>query len=79
MPAAVARWLTPAWGIAVTASVDETVFDGSAPSGTASRYDAEARQYVDNSSTEKVTTGYSYRGGVQFEDGQADFLTIAPR
>jgi len=79
VPGAVAQWLVPAKGGAVTAPVDESLFGDPATSATAYRYDATARQYVYNWSTKSLATGYYYRVGVRLDDGQAYFVTIALR
>jgi hypothetical protein len=79
VPGAVAQWLTPAKGGAVTAPVDETLLSDPAASGVTYRYDATARQYVYNWSTKNVATGYYYRLGVRLDDGYTYFATIALR
>ena len=79
MPGAVAQWLTPAKGGAVTAPVDETLLSDPAASGVTYRYDATARQYVYNWSTKNVATGYYYGVGVRLDDGQTYFVTIVLR
>jgi len=70
-------WLIPVKGVAMTAPVDESVYNASADSGTTYKYDASAQQYIYNWKT--GAGGNYWRIGVRLDDGQTYFVNIGLR
>ncbi|WP_350275674.1 PxKF domain-containing protein [Kribbella sp. HUAS MG21] len=71
-------WLLPAKGSATSAPVDESVYAGTADSGTSYRYDATAQQYL--YTWKSASTGGSYwRIGVKLDDGQTYYVNVGLR
>ncbi len=73
------QWLVPAKGSSTAAAVDETLYTDPATSGSTYRWDATGQQYIYNWNTKSSATGFYYRIGVTFDDGQTYYVNIGLR
>lgn len=73
------QWIGYIKGSPTTASVDESAYTDAATGGSTYRYDASAQQYIYNWSTKGVTSGFYYKIGVKFDDGNTYFVNLGLR
>jgi hypothetical protein len=71
------EWLTPEKGNATAASVNEELWTEPAASGTQFAKTGDHWHY--NWKTKGVAAGFTYRIGVQLDDGTKHYLVVASR
>ena len=76
---ALPQWLAPSKGSSTSAAVDESVYSEPAPSGSTYTWDATGQQYQFNWGTKGFASGYYWRVGVMFDDGNTYYVNLGLR
>ena len=76
-PTVAPQWLAPEKGAATSATVNEAVWTDPATSGTT--FEKTGDQWHYNWKTKGIATGYTYRIGVQLDDGTKHYVVVAAK
>lgn len=77
LSASAPKWLSPEMGGPTTAPIDESTYNNQTTSGTT--YVWDGTQYHYNWSTKGFASGFYWRIGAQFDDGQTYYVYIGLR